>query len=67
MTRISQIYQRGPAENPATPEERNHAARAAVWHEHGVAVIDPAEVADDWIRQAIINEANEKYGRRTEQ
>ena len=65
MTRISAIYARGPALNPRSPEQRNRDARADAWHEHGVAVIDPEDVTDEWTRQAIINEANRLCGRRT--
>lgn len=64
MTLISSIYSRGPSPNPASESDRNQAARAAVWHEHGVAVIDPDDVTDDWTRQAIENEAVKLYGRR---
>ena len=64
MTTISTIYARGPAVNPRRPDQRTHDARSAAWHDHGVAVIDPADVTDDWTRQAIINEAERLYGRR---
>jgi hypothetical protein len=43
-----------------------HALRAAAWHRHGVAVIPIDEIADPWLRQAITNEANRRWGRREE-
>jgi hypothetical protein len=38
--------------------------RAAAWHRHGVAALPVAEIADDWLRQAVINEATRRWGRR---
>ncbi|WP_375553381.1 hypothetical protein [Roseovarius mucosus] len=66
MTRISSIYHRahGPAPTGAEAKQRNHDACAEAWHKHGLAVIDPEQVRDDWTRQAIINEANRQYGKR---
>lgn len=65
MTPISSIYRQGSEPvRRANAQERNQAARAQVWHEHGVAVIDPADVADDWIRAAIESEAIRQYGQR---
>lgn len=63
MTRISAIYARGPAVNPASERDRNQAARRKLFHELGVVVIDPDDVRDDWTRQAIISEAIRQYGR----
>jgi len=40
------------------------AMRSRVWHEHGVAVLPVGEINDDWLRQAVINEANRRWGRR---
>lgn len=64
--RISSIYHRfhGPAPTGAEAKQRNHDACAEAWHKHGLAVIDPDQVRDDWTRQAIINEANRQYGKR---
>jgi hypothetical protein len=38
--------------------------RAAAWHRHGVASIAVDDIADLWLRQALTNEANRRWGRR---
>lgn len=38
--------------------------RAAAWHRHGVAAIPVDDIIDPWLRQAITNEANRRWGRR---
>ncbi|HEV7455279.1 MAG TPA: hypothetical protein VGN96_00770 [Roseococcus sp.] len=40
------------------------AMRAAAWHRHGVAALAVADIADPWLRQAVINEASRRWGRR---
>jgi hypothetical protein len=40
------------------------AMRRAAWRSQGVIMLRPEDVRDDWIRQALINEANRLYGRR---
>ena len=40
------------------------AMRARAWHRHGVVALPIAEITDDWLRQAITNEANRRWGRR---
>jgi hypothetical protein len=37
--------------------------RRATWRQQGLVVLRPEDVRDDWIRQALINEANRLYGR----
>ena len=49
--------------SPANDNELN-AMRAAAWHRHGVAAIAVDEISDPWLRQAITNEANRRWGRR---
>ena len=39
--------------------------RRAAWRTQGVVVLRPDDVRDDWTRQALINEANRLYGRRS--
>jgi hypothetical protein len=39
--------------------------RQAAWRHQGVVVLRPEDVRDDWTRQALINEANRLYGRRS--
>ena len=69
MTRhapISRIYgmAEGPPPTGQEAEQRNAAARAEAWHRFGLLVIDPTEVGDDWLRQAMTNEGNKRYGHR---
>ena len=49
--------------SPTNDSEVN-AMRAAAWHQHGVAAFPVAEITDDWLRQAVTNEANRRWGRR---
>ena len=41
------------------------AMRRAAWRQQGVIMLRPEEVRDDWTRQALINEAERLYGRRS--
>ena len=43
-----------------------NAMRAAAWHRHGVAALPVEDIMDPWLRQAITNEANRRWGRRNE-
>ena len=38
--------------------------RRAAWRAQGIAVIRPADIRDDWLRQAVVNEATRLYGQR---
>jgi hypothetical protein len=49
--------------SPTTDTEVK-AMRAAAWHRHGVAAIPVDDITDPWLRQAITNEANRRWGRR---
>ena len=49
----------------ATADELLNMRRAA-WHRQGVVVLRPEDIADDWVRQALLNEATRLYGRRRE-
>lgn len=40
------------------------AMRAAAWHRHGVAALAVTDITDAWLRQALINEATRRWGRR---
>ena len=64
MTGISRIYSmaHGPAPTGAEANERNQAARTQAWQVHGMAVLDPSDITDDWLRRAVINQANALYG-----
>ena len=48
----------------APSDEDLLAMRRAAWRQQGVAVLRPDDVEDDWVRQALINEAERLYGRR---
>jgi hypothetical protein len=54
----------GAQARTAPSEEDLIAMRRAAWRTQGVVVLRPEDVRDDWIRQALINEANRLYGRR---
>jgi hypothetical protein len=53
----------GRLRSPTSDTEMN-AMRAAAWHQHGVAALAVADITDPWLRQAIINEASRRWGRR---
>lgn len=38
--------------------------RARAWHEHHIAALPVDDITDSWLRQAITNEANRRWGRR---
>ena len=38
--------------------------RKRAWLQQGVVVLLPNEVSDPWLRQALVNEAERRYGRR---
>ena len=40
--------------------------RKLAWQQQGVVVLQPDEVVDPWLRQALVNEAQRRYGRRRE-
>ncbi len=40
------------------------AMRARAWHEHRVAALPVEDITDPWLRQAITNEANRRWGQR---
>jgi len=50
---------------PRTPTDDEELRRMAqrAWTERGVAVLWPHEIQNDWDRQAVVNIANQKYGR----
>ncbi len=51
---------------PETPptEDELFAMRRAAWRRRGIVVIRPADIRDDWTRQALENEATRLYGQR---
>jgi hypothetical protein len=40
------------------------ALRRRALHRHGVAALPVEDIADPWLRQAVTNEANRRWGRR---
>ncbi|MBK8909258.1 MAG: hypothetical protein IPM60_15675 [Rhodospirillales bacterium] len=48
----------------APTEEELFLMRRAAWRKQGIAVIAPDDIHDDWMRQAVVNEATRLYGRR---
>jgi hypothetical protein len=51
------------ARSPTTTVEMD-ALRRRAWHRHGVAALPVEDIADPWLRQAVTNEANRRWGRR---
>ncbi len=51
------------ARAPRSTEEIE-ALRRRAWIEQGVVVLEPDELADDWLRQALTNEAAKRWGGR---
>jgi hypothetical protein len=49
---------------PQTPEWEMEEFRRRAWQFDGAAVIHVDRLSDDWFKQAVINWANERYGRR---
>jgi hypothetical protein len=49
----------------APTDEELLAMRRAAWRTQGVIMLRPEDVRDDLTRQALINEANRLYGRRS--
>ena len=45
-------------------EQELFAMRRAAWRKQGIAVIRPADVRDELMRQALVNEATRLYGQR---
>ena len=65
---ISPIYHQGPSPEPTgrDAEHRNKVAYQTAWHRHGLIILDPETITDDWLKQAFINEAVKRFGRRAE-
>ncbi len=49
--------------SPLNPEEIKSLA-AAAWHKFGIIVIKPDDIINSFHRQAVINAADEQYGKR---
>ena len=45
-------------------DEELFAMRRAAWRQQGIAVLRVADIRDEWLRQAVVNEADRLYGRR---
>lgn len=59
--KISSSLARLQPQKPANDDDL-FAMRRAAWRKQGIIVIRPNDVSDDWIRQAMINEAKKQYG-----
>ena len=51
-------------ETPAITPAEIEALRRKAWLDQGVIVLRPDELRDDFARQAIVNEATRRWGRR---
>lgn len=49
---------------PVATEEELYSMRRAAWHRQGVVMIRLSDIRDEWVRQALVNEAIRLYGRR---
>ena len=49
--------------DPASPEELFR-MRQRVWQERGLPMLPPAEIADEWECQVVVNIAERMYGKR---
>lgn len=45
-------------------EERDRVLRKQAWQQHGLAVIKPSEIENEWLHDALVSEFNEQYGKR---
>lgn len=48
----------------STSAEELEEMRRIAWQSQGVIAVRPHEIRDDWLRQALINLAEARYGRR---
>jgi hypothetical protein len=48
----------------STSPDGLEALRQRAWAEQGVVVLNLQEISDDWLRQALRNEATRRWGRR---
>ncbi|MBK8211659.1 MAG: hypothetical protein IPK78_18590 [Rhodospirillales bacterium] len=45
-------------------DDEMFAMRRAAWRKQGIAVLRVTDIRDDWLRQAVMNEAARLYGQR---
>lgn len=50
--------------SPTTGASMIDAMQRRVWHEQGVAMLQVDEISDPLLRQAVVNEAVRRWGRR---
>jgi len=65
LATIRSSLSRHVGRSQATDEDLRE-MRRAVWRQQRVAVFRPDDIRDEWLRRAIINEANRLYGRNQE-
>lgn len=63
MTATRSCLARIVPSGPTSPEGLEQ-LRARAWAEQGVVVLNVEEITDDWLRQAVKNEATRRWGRR---
>ena len=54
-----------PRVSPATSAEALETMRRRAWIEQGIVTLCPEDIADDWLRQAVLNLADKRWGART--
>lgn len=64
--RISSIYNMANADPPTgeVAESINNRMFKRAWQQHGLLVINPQTINDEWERQHLINVAEAAYGKR---
>lgn len=62
MNAIRTSLNRAP--QPPASEDQLEAMRRRAWLESGICTVKPDELGDDWLRQAVINFATKRWGRR---
>ena len=63
MTGVRSFLSRHQPCEPASADELERMRRAA-WRKQGVVMLRPEDIADDFLRQALINLAVARYGPR---
>jgi len=48
----------------ATPLPELEGMREQAWRQQGVVVLKPDEITDPWLRQALVSEAERRFGSR---
>ncbi len=65
MMRVRTSLDRAPSGATAEQlEAYGTAYERELWQRHGVVILRPERIANDWLRRAIVNEAERLHGKR---